>query len=276
MPQLNLTNPSRPILMGILNVTPDSFSDGGQFSDQSIALKHAETMLEQGADIIDIGGESTRPGAPAVSEQDELSRVIPVIKALKKEFNCNISLDTSKAEVMKQGIDAGVDLINDVCALTQPNTLQVVSESNVPVCLMHMQGTPRTMQKNPQYDELITDIQTFFNDRIAACEQQGINKSRIILDPGFGFGKSLADNYQLLDKLDQFIKMGYPVLAGISRKSMLGNLLNLAVDERINSSVVAATLALTKGAKILRVHDVAETKQAITVFNAMTYGVENG
>lgn len=275
MSKLNLMTPSRPVLMGILNVTPDSFSDGGKYSDLKAALSQAESMLEQGADIIDIGGESTRPGAPAVSEQDEINRVIPVVKALKSEFACAISLDTSKATVMQQGLEAGIDMINDVCALSQPEALNVAASSNVPVCLMHMQGTPRTMQNNPYYDDLIQDITTFFKDKIAECEQAGIAKDRIILDPGFGFGKSLTDNYQLLNELDKFAPLGCPVLAGISRKSMLGHLLDLATAERTNASVVAATLALTKGAKILRVHDVQETKQAIEIFNAMKYGVKS-
>lgn len=259
--------------MGILNVTPDSFSDGGRFSDLTSALKQAELMLEQGADIIDIGGESTRPGAPAVSEEDEITRVIPVIEKLKSEFDCEISLDTSKAEVMRLGIETGVDLINDVCALSQPGTLEAAAKSEVPVCLMHMQGTPRTMQSNPNYDDLIQDIKQFFIDKIAECEQVGILKSRIILDPGFGFGKTLAHNYQLLDRMDEFSELGCEILAGISRKSMLGNLLNLPAEKRMNASVVAATLALTKGAKIIRAHDVKETKQAIEIYNAMTYGV---
>lgn len=275
MSQINILNPSRPLLMGILNVTPDSFSDGGKFSTLNTALKQAEAMLAQGADIIDIGGESTRPGAPEVSEQDEIARVIPVIKALKSEFGCAISLDTSKAEVMRQGLETGIDLINDVCALSQPGALAVAASSDIPVCLMHMQGTPRTMQANPSYDDLIQDISAFFKDKITECQNAGITEQRIILDPGFGFGKTLADNYQLLNKLDQFEPLSRPILAGISRKSMLGNLLDLAMTERTNASVVAATLALTKGARILRVHDVAETKQAITIFNAMKYGVES-
>lgn len=275
MKQLNLTNPSRPLLMGILNVTPDSFSDGGKFSDIDAALKQAEIMLQQGADIIDIGGESTRPGAPAVSEQDEINRVIPVIEALKLEFGCPVSLDTSKAQVMQVGLDAGIDLINDVCALSQPGALEVAASSKVPVCLMHMQGTPRTMQENPQYDDLMQDIIGFFENKISECNQAGIDKKRIIVDPGFGFGKTLADNYLLLQKLDQFNKLDCTVLAGISRKSMLGNLLDISVEQRANASVVAATLALTRGAKILRVHDVEQTKQAIEIFNAMQYGVES-
>lgn len=275
MKQVNLTNPTRPLLMGILNVTPDSFSDGGKFSSIDSALQQAEAMLQQGADIIDVGGESTRPGAPAVSEQDEINRVIPVITALKREFGCAISLDTSKAQVMQVGLDAGIDLINDVCALSQPGALEVAASSTVPVCLMHMLGTPKTMQENPQYNDLIKDIIGFFENKITECDQAGIDKKRIIVDPGFGFGKTLADNYQLLQKLDHFNKLDCPVLAGISRKSMLGSLLDISVEQRANASVVAATLALTKGAKILRVHDVEQTKQAIKIFNAMQYGVES-
>lgn len=275
MKQINLTSANRPILMGILNVTPDSFSDGGKFSTINAALQQAERMLAQGADIIDIGGESTRPGAPAVSEQDEITRVIPVIQALKQEFNCAISVDTSKAAVMQQAIDCGVDLINDVCALSQPGALAVVAQSEVPVCLMHMQGSPRTMQQNPKYDDLVQDILAFFNAKIAQCQAVGITRDRIIIDPGFGFGKTLGDNYQLLNELAQFSQLNCPILAGISRKSMLGNLLNLAMNDRANASVVAATLALTKGASIVRVHDVAETKQAIDIYNAMTHGVES-
>ena len=273
MNSINLLNSTRPILMGILNVTPDSFSDGGQFSDLNSALKQAELMLSQGADIIDIGGESTRPGAPEVTENNELNRVIPVIEALKTEFGCPISLDTSKAGVMQAGIDAGVDLINDVCALSQPGALQAVANSNVPVCLMHMQGTPRTMQSNPKYDDLMLNIRQFFINKLNECEKAGISPKRIIIDPGFGFGKTLAHNYQLLNELDKFSDLACPILAGLSRKSMLGNLLNLPADKRANASVVAATLALTKGANILRVHDVKETKQAIELFNAMTDGV---
>ena len=273
MNSINLLNSTRPILMGILNVTPDSFSDGGQFSDLNSALKQAELMLSQGADIIDIGGESTRPGAPEVTENNELNRVIPVIEALKTEFGCPISLDTSKAGVMQAGIDAGVDLINDVCALSQPGALQAVANSNVPVCLMHMQGTPRTMQSNPKYDDLMLNIRQFFINKLNECEKAGISPKRIIIDPGFGFGKTLAHNYQLLNELDKFSDLACPILAGLSRKSMLGNLLNLPADKRTNASVVAATLALTKGANILRVHDVKETKQAIELFNAMTDGV---
>jgi len=275
MTKFKFNNPDMPIIMGILNVTPDSFSDGGKFNTIDNALKQTELMLEAGADIIDIGGESTRPGAPEVSELDELDRVIPVINKLKLEFDCPISLDTSKAIVMQAGIESGVDLINDVCALSQPNAVEVVAGSDVPVCLMHMQGSPRTMQHNPIYDDVITDIKHFFEEKLQICENAGISKERIILDPGFGFGKSLAHNFELLNRFNEFSEFNLPLLAGLSRKSMLGNLLGLPANERVLSSVVAATIAMNNGANILRVHDVAETKQAVTIFNATKNGVVN-
>lgn len=232
-------------------------------------------MLTAGADIIDVGGESTRPGAPEVSVADEIARVEPIIKAIKQEFNCAVSLDTSKAEVMEVGLTHGVDLINDVCALANPGCLEVVAKSDVPVCLMHMIGTPRTMQNNPQYTDLVQDISQFFIDKMALCEQHGIHKDRIWLDPGFGFGKTLNHNYQLLNELAQISQLNSKLLIGVSRKSMIGNLLHLPVEERTLASVVAATIAMTKGAKILRVHDVAETKQAVRLFNACEYGEIN-
>lgn len=276
MSTINFTEINKPLVMGILNVTPDSFSDGGRFEQIDNALQQAEKMIADGADIIDIGGESTRPGAPAVSLEDELKRVLPAIEAIKREFHFPISLDTSKSEVMTAGIERGVDLINDVCALSLDGAMEAVAASNVPVCLMHMQGTPRTMQHNPQYDDLIKDILDFFVEKIKLCDQFGIEKNRILIDPGFGFGKTLADNYALLNGLDAFHALELPVLAGLSRKSMLGNLLELPVEQRTNASVAAATLAMTKGAKILRVHDVKETKQAVEIFAAMQYGVING
>jgi dihydropteroate synthase len=276
MSTINFTEINKPLVMGILNVTPDSFSDGGRFDQIDNALQQAEKMIADGADIIDIGGESTRPGAPPVSLEDELKRVLPAIEAIKREFNFPISLDTSKSEVMTAGIERGVDLINDVCALSLDGAMEAVAASNVPVCLMHMQGTPRTMQHNPQYDDLIKDILDFFVEKIKLCDQFGIEKNRILIDPGFGFGKTLADNYALLNGLDAFLALELPVLAGLSRKSMLGNLLELPVEQRTNASVAAATLAMTKGAKILRVHDVKETKQAVEIFAAMQYGVING
>ena len=275
MKKLNISPDTRPLIMGILNVTPDSFSDGGRFNNIDSALTQAEAMLAAGVDIIDIGGESTRPGAPEVSELDELERVIPIINRLKQEFDCAISLDTSKAIVMQAGIESGIDLINDVCALSQPNALEVAAQTDIPVCLMHMQGTPRTMQKSPIYQDVIGDVKDFFEQKIAICENAGIQRERLILDPGFGFGKTLQHNYELLNRFSEFQSLGLPLLAGLSRKSMLGNLLNIGPDERMLSSVVAATIAMSNGANILRVHDVAETQQAVTIFNATKYGVIN-
>lgn len=270
-----IIKPENPLIMGILNVTPDSFSDGGQHHQIDAALRQAEKMLKQGADILDIGGESTRPGAAPVDAATEISRVIPVIKKLKAEFECVISLDTNKAEVMSEGLSAGIDIINDVCALGNPGAMDVAVQSDVPVCLMHMKGTPATMQNKPEYQDVITELVDFFDYRIKQCEQVGIKRSRIWVDPGFGFGKSLEDNYKILQQLDRFSDFGLPVLAGLSRKSMLGNLLNLETSDRINSSVVAATLALTKGANILRVHDVEQTSQAVKIYKAMINGVGN-
>ncbi len=270
-----INNYDTPQIMGILNVTPDSFSDGGRHNTLEHAMRAAEKMLSHGALIIDVGGESTRPGAPKVDLETELQRVIPVIEALKKEFNCVVSIDTSKPEVMQAGLDKGVDIINDVFALGKPGAMEVLAQYDVPVCLMHMQGTPETMQLNPTYEDVVADIKQFFQFKIDQCEAAGIKKERLWLDPGFGFGKTLANNYQILAKLADFKSFELPVLAGISRKSMIGNLLNLATDDRMLGSVVAATLALNNGAKVLRVHDVAETNQALTIFNAMKYGVGN-
>jgi len=271
----NLQNISRPLVMGILNVTPDSFSDGGRFTNFDNALKQTELMLQQGADIIDVGGESTRPGAPEVSVEQELQRVIPVIEAIKSRFDCAVSLDTSKAQVMQQGINVGVDLINDVCGLEGDGVLNVIANSNVPVCIMHMQGSPRNMQHNPQYDSVLADIMDYLSQRIKCCEQLGINKNRIIIDPGFGFGKTLAHNYQLLAELNTFKQLQCSILVGLSRKSMIGNLLDVNVEKRLAGSIAAATLALNNGANIVRVHDVEETKHAVRIFNAMKYGVDN-
>lgn len=252
-------------VMGILNVTPDSFSDGGKFSSPDSALSQVERMINDGASIIDIGGESTRPGAADVSAEQELERTIPVIHAIKSRFDVAVSIDTSKAAVMSNAIEAGVDLINDVRALQEKGTLQAVAASNLPVCLMHMQGQPRTMQNNPQYNDLIGDIETFFQERISACEQAGIDKSRLIIDPGFGFGKTLEQNYQLLANLNKFDLLGCPILSGTSRKSMIGNLLNRDVEDRLAGSITTAILAVQAGASIIRVHDVAETVDALKI-----------
>ncbi|MGX1112298.1 dihydropteroate synthase [Pseudoalteromonas sp. MBR-15] len=265
-----------PVVMGILNVTPDSFSDGGNYCQLDSAVKQAHTLLEQGAKIIDIGGESTRPGAPDVSLEDELDRVIPLVKALRKTSDCIISIDTSKSEVMRQAILAGADIINDVRALQEPGAIEVLSAyPDVAICLMHMQGQPRTMQSNPQYEDLFADINDFFSERIEACEQAGIQQQRIILDPGFGFGKTLAHNYEILNRFDEFNQFNLPVLAGLSRKSMIGNLLNKSTDERLAGSLAGALIAAQNGAKIIRVHDVSETLDVLTVWQACKKGIIN-
>lgn len=260
---------STPQVMGILNVTPDSFSDGGKFNRLDTALKHAEAMLKAGATILDIGGESTRPGAADVSLDDELERVIPAIEAIRSRFDCWISIDTSKAAVMREAVASGADIINDVRALQEPQALEEAAKANVPVCLMHMQGQPRTMQTNPTYDDLLGDIFAFFEDRISACEQVGIAREKIIIDPGFGFGKTLTHNYQLLAKLEDFHQFGLPVLAGMSRKSMIFKLLEKSPTEIIGGSLACATIAAMKGAQIIRVHDVAETSDVVRVVNTM-------
>ena len=264
-----LNQTAQPQVMGILNVTPDSFSDGGKYTQADAAISQVSLMIEQGATIIDIGGESTRPGAAQVSESDELSRVVPLVKLIKAHFDVLISVDTSKAEVMAESINHGADIINDVRALQNDHCLEVIANSNVPVCLMHMQGLPRTMQNNPQYEDLIDDIMLFFQQRINVCQKAGIAKERIIIDPGFGFGKTLEQNYQLLGHLAQFKALNLPILSGTSRKSMIGNLLNRDVDQRLAGSLTTAILAAEQGANIIRVHDVAETVDAMKVLSAV-------
>ncbi|WOH39530.1 dihydropteroate synthase [Thalassotalea fonticola] len=262
-------------IMGILNVTPDSFSDGGNFNNIDHAIKQVQTMVNDGATIIDIGGESTRPGAVDVELQEELDRVIPVIEAITERFDTVISIDTSKAEVMQAAIVSGAGLINDVRALQNEGCLDVVAKSDLPVCLMHMQGMPRTMQSAPHYIDVVQDVMRFFQQRIQVCEQAGIKKQRIILDPGYGFGKTLEQNYQLLANQSQLLQVGLPILAGLSRKSMIGNLLNCSVEQRLAGSLSAAVLAALNGAKIIRVHDVKETVDAVKVFNAMVAQINN-
>lgn len=261
---------STPQVMGILNVTPDSFSDGGKFAGFENALEQVQRMISDGATIIDIGGESTRPGAADVSEADELARVIPVLKAIKKRFNIVVSIDTSKAAVMSAAIAAGADIINDVRALQNDGCLTAVANSNIPVCLMHMQGLPRSMQKSPSYDDVITDIIEFFQQRIDACVSAGIARERIIIDPGFGFGKTLEQNFHLLANLSKFNQLDLPILAGLSRKSMIGNLLSRDVEQRLAGSLSTAMLAAQQGAHIIRVHDVQETVDALKVLKAVT------
>lgn len=258
----------RSHVMGILNVTPDSFSDGGQFTHLDAALKQAEKMVKAGVSFIDIGGESTRPGAPEVSLQEELDRVLPIIEAIHQRFDTWISIDTSKAVVMEEAVKVGADLINDVRALQEPNALKVAAEANVPVCLMHMQGQPRTMQTNPSYQDLFTDISSFLSERIDACQSVGIAKDKLILDPGFGFGKTLAHNYQLLAELERFHQFGLPLLAGMSRKSMVFKLLDVEPKMALSGSLACATIAAMKGAQIIRVHDFEQTMDIVKVCQA--------
>ncbi|WP_318465066.1 dihydropteroate synthase [Photobacterium leiognathi] len=258
---------STPQVMGILNVTPDSFSDGGKFNRIDNALYHVESMLVAGTAIIDIGGESTRPGAKDVALQDELDRVVPVIEAIRQRFDCWISIDTSKADVMYEAVNAGADLINDVRALQEPNALMVAANANVPVCLMHMQGQPRTMQHKPNYKNLLEDVSVFLDERIKACEEVGIERQQLILDPGFGFGKTLEHNYEMLAHLEHFHQLGLPVLAGMSRKSMIFNLLGKQPSECLAGSLACATIAAMKGAQIIRVHDAKETVEVMKVCN---------
>ena len=261
---------SRPQVMGILNITPDSFSDGGNFLAADVAVARAREMVEQGADIIDVGGESTRPGARAVAEQEELERVIPVIEAISKDLAVPVSVDTSKASVMGAAVEAGAGLINDVRALREPGALEAAAKANVPVCLMHMQGQPRTMQESPEYADVVGDVVDFLRERSEACLAAGIDADQIVLDPGFGFGKTLAHNRRLMQELEQVGQMGYPLLVGVSRKRMIGELLGgREVDDRVLGSVGAACAAAGKGAAILRVHDVKETADALRVFGAL-------
>lgn len=263
---LDLTSPK---IMGILNFTPDSFSDSGKFFSLDKALFHVEKMLADGAEIIDIGGESTRPNAPIVSVDDELERVVPLVEAVHQRFDCLISVDTSKAQVMRESAQAGADIINDIRALQEPDALDTAVELGLPVCLMHMQGSPQTMQYNPDYDDVIDEVSHFLNQRIFACLTAGMPKSHIMLDVGFGFGKTVQHNYQLLKHLALFAESGYPVLAGLSRKSMIGAVLDKPVDQRLIGSVAGALLAVQNGAKIVRVHDVAETAEALKIWRAM-------
>lgn len=259
-------------VMGVLNVTPDSFSDGGCFQFAENALEHACRMYAQGADIIDVGGESTRPGAPSVSEQQELDRVIPVVEGLSRKIPIPISIDTSKPEVMRAAVNAGAGLVNDICALQAEGALHAVSELQVPVCLMHMQGTPQTMQRQPRYRNVVTEVKEFLRNRVECCLNAGIARRAILLDPGFGFGKSLAHNLSLLRDLGSFLELGFPLLVGLSRKSMFRDLLGLALDNRLHASVSAAVIAALNGASIVRVHDVRATVEALGVVHAIMAG----
>ena len=259
---------SAPQIMGILNFTPDSFSDSGRFFRLDKALFQAEKMLNEGAAIIDIGGESTRPMAEEVSEQEELQRVVPLVEAVRQRFDCWISVDSSKSLVIREAAKVGMDLINDIRALQQPNALQAAAELGLPVCIMHMQGQPRTMQANPKYTDVVQDVLAFLRNRSAECIAAGVRKENLIWDVGFGFGKTVQHNYQLLQRLTTFCEDGYPLLVGLSRKSMIGAVLDKPVEERLIGSAVGALIAAQNGARILRVHDVAATADALKVWQA--------
>jgi dihydropteroate synthase len=258
-----------PAVMGILNVTPDSFSDGGRFIEPELALRQAASMAADGAAIIDIGGESTRPGAAGVGEQEELDRVIPLVEAVASATDTPISVDTSKPAVMRAAVAAGASMINDVRALRDDGALEAASELQVAVCLMHMLGEPRTMQANPVYDDVVADVAAFLEERVAACVAAGINENRIVVDPGFGFGKTPEHNVELLANLRQLRVRGRPLLVGVSRKSTLGVLTRREVHERMPASVAAAVMAVVNGAAIIRAHDVRETVDALKVAQAV-------
>jgi dihydropteroate synthase len=256
--------------MGILNVTPDSFSDGGQFNQLENAVQHAVQMQKQGAEVIDIGGESTRPGAKRVSLDEELQRVIPVIEKIREFSDVVISIDTSKPEVMRAAIKAGAGMVNDVNALQAKGALEICANYQVPVCLMHKQGNPQSMQDNPQYVDIVDEIRQYLMARASSCVKAGIHSDNIIIDPGFGFGKTLENNLSLLKEMQQFCTLDYPVLVGLSRKSMFGMLLDRDVEQRLVASTSAAMIAYQKGARFFRVHDVAETCDALKLCEAIT------
>jgi dihydropteroate synthase len=258
-----------PVVMGVLNVTPDSFSDGGRFIELPAALDQAERLAAEGAAIIDIGGESTRPGAPSVEIEEEMRRVIPVIERLVGRLALPVSVDTSKPEVMRAAIAAGASMINDVTALRAPGAIEAVAESDVALCLMHMQGEPRTMQNAPRYTDVLAEVRDFLRGRVACCVKAGIAVSRLVIDPGFGFGKTLEHNLELLRRLPELAADGYPVMAGLSRKSMIGKLTGRADGERLGGSLALATLAVLSGARIIRAHDVAPTVDAIRIVTAI-------
>lgn len=260
----------QPCVMGILNLTPDSFSDGGLFTKKDSALKHVTQMINDGAQIIDVGGESTRPGAAEISQDEECMRVIPVIEAIREISDIPISIDTSKTHVMQQAISAGASMINDVNALRADGAVELVAKLDVPVCLMHMQGLPRTMQHTPSYENVVSEVKDFLKQRIDVCVNAGINLNNIIIDPGFGFGKTLEHNLSLFKHLDEFVKLNVTLLVGVSRKSMIGAVLNnAAADKRLYGSVALATLAAWMNVNILRVHDVKATADALKLCQAV-------
>lgn len=262
---LDLTYPQ---VMGILNVTPDSFSDGGKHNGLDAALRHAEAMISAGATIIDVGGESTRPGAAEVSTEEELERVVPIVELIARYFDVWISVDTSKAEVITASAQAGATLINDIRSLSEPGALEAAAQSGLPICLMHMQGDPKTMQHKPVYTDVVAEVDRYLTSQIERCTGAGIDKSRLLIDPGFGFGKNLEHNYQLLAHLAHFHHFGLPLLVGMSRKSMIGQLLKVGPTQRVTGSVACAVIAAMQGAHIIRVHDVKETVEAMRVVEA--------
>lgn len=268
---LDLTH---PVIMGVLNITPDSFSDGGSYfsgakPDLDLALSRVDTMLEEGAAIIDVGGESTRPGAAKVSAGEEMDRVMPVVEAISARFDTIVSVDTSSPSVITASASAGAGLINDIRALQREGALAAAAATGLPVCLMHMQGQPGTMQADPHYTDVVDEVKTFLQARLAACRKAGIAPGRILLDPGFGFGKNLDHNLELLRRLDQLEALECPLLVGLSRKSMLGQLLGRPVDQRLAGSLALALLAAQRGARIIRVHDVAATRDALQILRGV-------
>jgi dihydropteroate synthase len=258
----------RPLVMGVVNVTPDSFSDGGRFLDARHAVGHARALIAEGADLLDIGGESTRPGAAAVALDEERRRVLPVLEALA-DCGVPVSVDTQKPQLMREALAAGAAMVNDINALTAPGAIEAVAGSGAAVCLMHMRGEPRTMQHDPRYGDVVAEVRAFLEARVRAVEAAGIGRERIVIDPGFGFGKTFEHNLELLRALGQFASLGLPVLAGLSRKSMLGAITGRAVGERLFASIAAALIAAQKGAAIVRVHDVAATRDALAVWSAV-------
>jgi len=259
-------------VMGILNTTPDSFSDGGLWVDRDRAVRHALSMVADGAHMIDVGGESTRPGARSVSIREELERVVPVVKAIASATTATVSVDTGKPEVMEAAVAAGAGFINDVYALRRHGAVETAARLNVPVCLMHMQGQPRDMQHDPHYGDVVTEVEAFLLERAAACEAAGIARQNILLDPGFGFGKTVQHNIALFRAIPRLCRAGYPLLVGLSRKSLLGALTGRAVEARLAASITAAVLAARRGAAVVRVHDVAATVDALRVLEALETG----
>jgi dihydropteroate synthase len=266
-----LAQATRPLVMGILNVTPDSFSDGGQYISLDMALTHAEQMIMDGVDIIDIGGESSRPGARQLSDEEELGRVMPILYALR-DCGRALSVDTTKPRVMREAIEAGADMINDINGFRSVDAVQAVSQSDVALCIMHMQGVPGTMQQKPAYEDVVAEVSAFLQERVAVLEQAGVERRRLCIDPGFGFGKTLQHNLALLHHLQQIgDTLGLPVLAGLSRKSMIGTITGKPVEQRLAGSLGAALAAAARGARIVRVHDVAETVDALRVWQAASH-----